>query len=35
MEGTDGTIDIMEGVRRCAVYLLRNRTVSKRYPIGK
>lgn len=31
MEGTDGTIDIMEGVRRCAVYLLKNKTVRKTY----
>ena len=31
MEGTDGTIDIMEGVRRCAAYLLKNKTVRKTY----
>lgn len=31
MEGTDGTIDIMEGVRRCAAYLLKNKTVRKSY----
>ena len=31
MEGTDGTIDIMEGVRRCATYLLKNKLVSKSY----
>ena len=31
MEGTDGTIDIMEGVRRCATYLLKNKTVRKSY----
>lgn len=31
MEGTDGTIDIMEGVRRCATYLLKNKLVRKSY----
>lgn len=31
MEGTDGTIDIMEGVRRCAEYLLKNKLVKKSY----
>lgn len=31
MEGTDGTIDIMEGVRRCAAYLLKNKVVRKSY----
>ena len=31
MEGTDGTIDIMEGVRRCAAYLLKNKLVRKTY----
>ena len=31
MEGTDGTIDIMEGVRRCAEYLLNNKLVKKTY----
>lgn len=31
MEGTDGTIDIMEGVRRCATYLLKNKLVRKTY----
>ena len=33
MEGTDGTIDIMEGVRRCAAYLLKNKVVRKSYPV--
>ena len=31
MEGTDGTIDIMEGVHRCAEFLLKNKTVKKSY----
>ena len=31
MEGTDGTIDIMEGVRRCADYLLKSKIVKKSY----
>ena len=31
MEGTDGTIDIMEGVRRCAEYLLKSKFVKKSY----
>ena len=31
MEGSDGTIDIMEGVRRCATYLLKNKLVRKTY----
>ncbi len=31
MEGTDGTIDIMEGVHRCATYLLKNKLVRKTY----
>ena len=31
MEGTDGAIDIMEGVRRCAAYLLKNKLVRKTY----
>jgi len=31
MEGTDGTIDIMEGVRRCAEYLNKNKGVRKSY----
>lgn len=31
MEGTDGTIDIMEGVRRCADYLLKAKFVEKSY----
>ena len=31
MEGTDGTIDIMEGVRRCAEYLRKAKFVSKSY----
>lgn len=31
MEGTDGTIDIMEGVRRCAEYLRKSKFVKKSY----
>ena len=31
MEGTDGTIDIMEGVRRCAEYLRASKFVKKSY----
>lgn len=31
MEGTDGTIDIMEGVRRCADFLLKSKFVRKSY----
>ena len=31
MEGTDGTIDIMEGVRRCAEYLNNQKFVKKSY----
>lgn len=31
MEGTDGTIDIMEGVRRCAEYLRTQKFVRKSY----
>ena len=31
MEGTDGTIDIMEGVRRCAEYLYKARFVRPSY----
>ena len=31
MEGTDGTIDIMEGVRRCAEYLRQSKFVKKSY----
>lgn len=31
MEGTDGTIDIMEGVRRCADYLNKSKFVKKSY----
>ncbi|MBP5770375.1 MAG: sugar phosphate isomerase/epimerase [Bacteroidaceae bacterium] len=31
MEGTDGTIDIMEGVRRCAEYLNQSKSVKKSY----
>lgn len=31
MEGTDGTIDIMEGVRRCAEYLRKAKFVKKSY----
>lgn len=31
MEGTDGTIDIMEGVRRCAEYLNKSKVVKKSY----
>ena len=31
MEGTDGTIDIMEGVRRCAEYLNKSKFVKKSY----
>lgn len=31
MEATDGTIDIMEGVRRCADFLLRSKSVRKSY----
>ncbi len=31
IEGTDGTIDIMEGVRRCAAYLLQAKFVKKSY----
>lgn len=31
MEGTDGSIDIMEGVHRCAEYLLRSKFVRKSY----
>lgn len=31
MEGTDGTIDIMEGVRRCAEYLNKSKFVRKSY----
>jgi len=31
MEGTDGTIDIMEGVRRCAQYLRASKFVRKSY----
>lgn len=33
MEGTDGTIDIMEGVRRCADFLNNCKSVKKRYSI--
>ena len=31
MEGTDGTIDIMEGVRRCAEFLNKCKSVKKSY----
>ena len=31
MEGTDGTIDIMEGVRRCAEFLRQSKFVKKSY----
>lgn len=31
MEGTDGTIDIMEGVRRCAEFLNKSKFVKKSY----
>ena len=31
MEGTDGTIDIMEGVRRCADFLNKSKFVKKSY----
>ena len=31
MEGTDGTIDIMEGVRRCAEFLNKSKFVNKSY----
>ena len=31
MEGTDGTIDIMEGVRRCAEFLNKSKFVRKSY----
>ena len=31
MESTDGTNDIMEGVRRCAEFLNKNKTVKKSY----
>jgi sugar phosphate isomerase/epimerase len=31
MEGTDGTMDIMEGVRRCAEYLNKSKFVKKSY----
>jgi sugar phosphate isomerase/epimerase len=31
MEGTDGSIDIMEGVRRCAEYLNNAKFVRKSY----
>ncbi|MBQ6433210.1 MAG: sugar phosphate isomerase/epimerase [Bacteroidaceae bacterium] len=31
MEGTDGTIDIMEGVRRCAEFLSKSKFVRKSY----
>lgn len=31
MEGTDGTIDIMEGVRRCAEFLRSSKVIKKSY----
>lgn len=35
MEGTDGTMDIMEGVRLCAVYLQHSKFVKKSYRLNK